>query len=130
MSPRVQTLTLEDFPRPEVARALSPNGRAHWAKKRAASMLVAGHVVAAALQQGLHPMQGFVVMRPRFTYPNQRKRDDDNLATGVCKAGRDALVKRGYLINDDLQHLRQMPVEVTVQKGVRRLVLMFEEAEG
>lgn len=74
-------------------------------------------------------MHGPVILRATFTYPLRRKRDDDNLATGVMKAVRDALVKRRYLLNDDLQHLRQMPVEVVVEKGVRRLVLEFEEEE-
>lgn len=127
---RVQTLTLDDFPRPRIARTLSPNGRAHWTTRRAASMAVATRVSIAASVQGLVPMRGFVVMRPRFVYPNVRRRDDDNAATGVLKSARDILVRRGYLINDDLQHLRQMPVEVTVEKGVRRLVLEFEEAGG
>lgn len=121
-----QTLTIEDFPRPDVARTLSPNGRAHWATKRACTRLIHEQVAYWALFDLLRPMPGHVTIYPTFIYPQARKRDDDNLATGVMKAVRDALVKGGYLDADDTEHLRQMPVEVRVEKGRRALVLRFE----
>lgn len=123
-----QTLVLEGFPRPEIARALSPNGRVHWSDKRKARLNVVDHVTVSAIKGGLKLMRGLVVLYPTFVYPDHRKRDDDNLATGVLKACRDCLVQGQWLEADDLEHLRQMPVEVRIEKGVRRLELRFEVA--
>ena len=124
---RSQTLVLWDFPRPDVARLLSPNGRAHWAAKRKARLSVMDHVVVAGITSGLKVMWGgMVTLYPTFVYPDHRKRDDDNLATGVMKAVRDSLVQAQWLEADDLEHLRQMPVEVRVEKGHRSLELRFE----
>ncbi|HEY8743964.1 MAG TPA: hypothetical protein VIU62_12735 [Chloroflexota bacterium] len=123
-----QTLVIEDFPRPEIARTLSPNGRAHWAAKRKARINVIDHVTVAALGQHLRnfPAIWLVVLSPTFIYPDHRRRDDDNLATGVMKAVRDCLVNGGWLEADDTDHLKQMPVEVRVEKGRRALELRFE----
>lgn len=123
---RGQTLVLEDFPRPEIARALSPNGRAHWAAKRKARLNVVDHVTVAAIRGGLRLMRGQVVLSATFVYPDHRKRDDDNLATGVLKAVRDCLVLGQWLEADDIEHLRQMPVEVRVEKGRRALEITLE----
>lgn len=122
-----QTLTLPDFPRPDMARLLSPNGRAHWAAKRKARLYVIDTVVVWAIKSGLRHMHGPVTMQPVFTYPIARKRDDDNLGTGILKAVRDALVNGGWLEADDVEHLYQDRPEVVVQKGVRSLELRFEE---
>lgn len=124
-----QTLVIPGFPRPEIARALSPNGRVHWAAKRKARLHVVDMVTAYALKSGLQRMQGHVVMQPVFTYPDHRKRDDDNLATGVMKAARDCLVKGGWLEADDMEHLRQLPPEVRVEKGCRSLEIRLENSD-
>jgi hypothetical protein len=120
---------MKDFPDPVMARLLSPNGRAHWAKKRTAREYVRRHVWYFTRMQELEPMTGLVVIWPTFIYPVVRKRDDDNLATGVMKAVRDALVLRGLLEADDTDHLKQMPVEVRVEKGRRALELRFERED-
>lgn len=120
-----QTLVLPNFPRPDMARALSPNGRAHWAVKRKARVYVVEHVMLYARQAGLQPMRGMVTLWPIFTYPDNRRRDDDNLATGVMKAVRDCLVNGGWLVADDTDHLRQMTPGVSVVKGQRSLELNF-----
>lgn len=129
-APATQTLVLEDFPSPEVARTLSPNGRAHWKAKRAAGGIVYEHVMAALARQPIVPMTGRVILRPTFVYPVKRRRDDDNLATGVMKVVRDALVAKGILADDSTRHVRQEPAEVRVEKGVRRLVLVIERDTG
>lgn len=123
----VQTLTIEDFPSPQCARALSPNGRAHWATKRAHTQAVKTVVAVKALVQGLQPMHGTVEIQPTFVYPQRRKRDDDNLGTGVLKAVRDALVQRGYLEADDMEHVFQDRPVVEIRKGERALILTFTE---
>jgi Holliday junction resolvase RusA-like endonuclease len=122
-----QQLVLEDFPRPATARILSPNGRAHWSVRRSETAWCKSLVKVKALIQGLGRMHGQVVIQSTFIYPVARKRDDDNLATGVMKAVRDALVDAGYLEADDVEHVRQLPVQVEVQKGRRALILEFTE---
>lgn len=123
-----QTLRIDDFPQPTTARVLSPNGRAHWAVKNANRDYVHLMVGAVAKAQELQPMAGHVVLRPTFIVPQRRQRDDDNYATGVLKAVRDALVRGKYIEADDTDHLRQMPVEITVEKGHRALILELESA--
>lgn len=123
----VQTLVLEDFPQPVTARALSPNGRAHWAVQKAEKEKTQVRVYVAAKRQGLRRIVGMAVLRPHFTFPEHRRRDDDNLATGVMKAVRDGLVRGGYLKDDDTEHVRQMPVQVSVERGRRALVLEIED---
>lgn len=125
----VQTLTFPNFPSPQCARALSPNGRAHWASKRNHAKQVKQAVHVRALIQGLAQMDGIVEIQPRFIYPVARKRDDDNLATGVMKAVRDGLVEAGYLKADDMDHVVQKRPIVEVQKGTRALILTFTEIE-
>lgn len=121
-----QVLTLEPFPRPETARALSPNGRVHWAVRKYHVDLVHGTVVIVARAIALPIMRGMVTLQPTFVYPVKRARDDDNLATGVMKAVRDALVRGGWLEADDTEHLRQLPVIVQVERGRRALILDFQ----
>ena len=122
-----QTLTLPNFPSPKCARALSPNGRAHWATKRAHTKAVKEVVHVRALILELGQMQGVVEIQPTFIYPVARKRDDDNLATGVLKAVRDGLVEAGYLKADDMEHVIQKRPIVEVRKGTRALILTFTE---
>lgn len=124
-----QVLVVEDFPRPTVARALSPNGRVHWSVSHAARDEVAEAVAFAARDQAIRPTTGQVVLSPTFVYPDRRKRDDDNLATGVMKAVRDALVRLNVLAADDTGYVRQEPARVEVRPGERRLLLDIEEVE-
>jgi hypothetical protein len=123
----VQTIVIEDFPRPEIARQLSPNGRAHWAIRHKARQSVIDHVTAAAIRGGLRHMRGLVVLHATFVYGEQRTRDQDNLTTGVTKAVIDCLVKGNWLDADDMTHFRLAPVEVRLEKGRRALELRFEE---
>jgi hypothetical protein len=122
-----QAITIEDFPRPEIARQLSPNGRAHWAVRQKARRTVVDHVTAAALRGGLQRMRGLVVLHVTFVYGEHRTRDQDNLTTGVMKALIDCLVKGGWLAADDMTHLRIAPVDVRIEKGRRAVELRFEE---
>lgn len=125
----IQSLVIPDFPHPTVARALSPNGRLNRLSKeyRKARLVVIDNTTVYAIKQGLKPMHGKVRMTPYFVYPDHRKRDDDNLATGVTKLVRDTLVKGGWLEADDKEHLEQASVTVVIEKGHREMRLEFEE---
>jgi len=124
-------LVLRDFPRPAVARSLSPNGRSHWAQKHLARTAVHQRVWLEAYLQGLPKMHdGLVTIRPTFTYPIGRRRDIDNACTGVLKASLDALVRGKWLADDSSEYVRLEPPLVHVEPGVRMLVLEFETSDG
>lgn len=128
-NPGRQWLILDDFPSTAVARALSPNGRAHWATKRRARLAVEGEVLAAALAQHLRAVSEPVRLRFRYVYPNERQRDVDNLTTGVTKAVIDALVRGRWLAADDSEHVVEVKAEAAVQKGAgRRLEITLTPA--
>ena len=119
-------LEIRDFPQPVVARSLSPNGRSHWAQAHLARTAVHQRVWVEAFTQNLPKMSGLVTIRPTFTYPQERHRDQDNLCTGVLKASLDALVRGGWLVDDSSEYVRLEPPVVRVKAGVRNLVLEFE----
>jgi len=74
-------------------------------------------------------MCGLVVIRPTFTYPQKRRRDDDNLCTGVLKAALDGLVRGGWIEDDSHDYVQLESPVVRVDPGVRSLVLEFETSE-
>jgi Holliday junction resolvase RusA-like endonuclease len=122
-----QRLIVDGFPSTAVARVLSPNGgRAHWRQREACQKIVEANVSAACVIQKIQPMTGRVVIYPTFVYPVHRRRDDDNLATGVMKSVRDTLVKRGILADDSVEYVRQEPAQVRIEKGQRRLEIVLE----
>jgi Holliday junction resolvase RusA-like endonuclease len=121
-----QKLVIEDFPTTDVSRALSPNGRAHWATKRQQRMHVASEVVIEATRSGLRPVSGPVRLTFRYVFPEQRKRDVDNLTSGVTKACIDALVRGRWLPADDSEHVLSVRAEPIVERGCRRLEITIE----
>jgi Holliday junction resolvase RusA-like endonuclease len=124
-------LELDNFPRPSVARTLSPNGRAHHMAKYHAVQAVQTHVKVMATMAGLRPMEGLVSLKLTYVLPQHRRRDTDNYSGGgVTKAVIDALVRGGYLEADDTDHLRLLPVEIRVERGKRSLELTFETSGG
>lgn len=125
-----QTLIVDDFPSTADARALSPNGRAHWATKRMARKAVASEVVIAATQQGLRPVDGPVRLLFRYVFPDRRNRDVDNLTTGVTKAAIDALVRGRWLAADDSEHVTEVKAVAVVERGKRRLEIEIARRPG
>lgn len=121
------TLILDNFPSPDIARALSPNGRTHWAEKKRAREAVQVAFYLAALQQGLDVFDGQVRITYRWVFPDHRARDLDNLSTGVVKALQDCLVKADVIRADDTSCVVGMSVEVSVEKGRRALVVTVQE---
>jgi Holliday junction resolvase RusA-like endonuclease len=120
-------LELVSFPLPEIALALSPNGRAHHMARHRAVKQVQQRVWAEAKMQHLPEMHdGLVVIRPTWTFPITRRRDGDNL-TAILKGAIDALVKGGWLLDDSSEHVRLEPPVICVTKGVRMLELEFTE---
>lgn len=124
----VQRLVLEDFPQPHVARALSPNGRAHWGVRNKARKGVAALVAGESLWRRIQPMTGPVRVTFRYIRPTRGRVDLDNLSTGVSKACLDALVRQGVLEDDDSRHVVELRVEAVYEKGRRALEIVMEEA--
>ena len=120
-----QRLTLEEFPRPALARVLSPNGRASWPARYRATQDVHTLVRLRAAMVALRPMRGLVTLWVTWVVPDHRRRGADNHSTGVLKAVVDALVRGGYLLDDDTDHLRLVPAAFRVERGRRALVLDF-----
>lgn len=125
---RSQTLVLEGFPQPALARELSPNGRVHWARRAKARKSAAAVLHATAMRDGFRPATGPVRMTFRFIRPTLGRIDIDNLSTGVTKAVLDSLVRGGWLVDDDSTHVVAVTAEAVYEKGRRALVIVMEEA--
>lgn len=123
-----QWLVLEDFPDPALARALSPNGRAHWGGKDRAKKRVAAVVAGQSIAQGIDPMPSPVRLTFRWIFPNRRRRDIDNLSTGVVKVVIDSLVRHGTLVDDDSTHVVAVTAEAVYERGRRALEIAMEAA--
>lgn len=123
-----QTLILEDFPHPADARALSPNGRAHWTTRSVARKEVASVVVIEATRSRLRVMWGPVRLLFRYVFPTRSKHDLDNLTTGVTKAAIDALVRGGWITADDSRYVVEVKAEAVYEQGRRALEIVIEEA--
>jgi Holliday junction resolvase RusA-like endonuclease len=123
-----QTLILTDFPPPEISRALSPNGRAHWATRRSARMEVESAVVVEGTVSRLRPVVGPLRVTFRYVFPTRRRRDIDNLTTGVTKAALDALVRGRWIEADDSEHVLSVTAEAVVEPGNRRLEITLAPA--
>jgi Holliday junction resolvase RusA-like endonuclease len=92
--------------------------------------MVMGAVAALARCHGLRPMTEPVEVTFRWTVPDRRRRDIDNLAAnGIAKAVLDALVEGGWLVDDSTQHVTQVRTEVVYEKWQRRLEVILEEVE-
>ncbi len=82
---------------------------------------------SAAREQGLHRVDAPVRLLFRYVYPDRRKRDVDNLTTGVTKAAIDALVRGEWLVADDSEHVTEVKAVAVVEKGSRRLEIEIQE---
>lgn len=109
---------------------LNDQRRAHWTKVRRAKAEVenlVGWHARAQLPKGLR------LDRVRLTViwyaPNARVRDADSLAP-LTKSALDALVRSGYLLNDDSTHVLSVAQQVRIDREHPRIVLELEEIEG
>ena len=122
-STAVQTLIIPDFPSVDIARTLSPNGRAHWVARQKAKESVAEAVWAAwvSRQDELRPMPPPVHVTYRWIVPDRRHRDLDNHGTGVVKVVQDTLVRLKLLPGGDHSTALTSTVEIVYEKHQRRL---------
>jgi hypothetical protein len=123
-----QQLVLDPLPPAPVLRALSPNGRAHWTERKRAQDTMRLCVVVDAVHSGLRSMPPPVRLQAIWTFPQARRRDQDNLIA-VAKCIVDTLVRHRYLQDDRHEMLTVLPPSIRVERGVRKLVLVLESAE-
>lgn len=115
-------LIVPDFPSVEIARALSPNGRPHWAERNKAKKAVRDAVWAAWVcrRDELPPMPPPVHVTYRWIVPDRIKRDLDNHSTGTTKAAQDFLVRQKLLPGGDHSTALTSTVEIVYERGQRR----------
>ena len=105
----IQTIEIPMLP----PRALSPNGRAHWAVKRKAAEPM--KQVAALQGKQLRPISGPATVTVTFIVAQNRRRDGDNWLASM-KPVMDVLVQTGLFTDDDSRHISYAPVRFEVDK--------------
>ncbi len=103
--------------------------RAHWTKVRAAKLEVedtVGWCARAELPKGLRLDRVWVTVT--WFAPDGRVRDADSLAP-FTKSALDALVRGGYLRDDNSKHVRSVQQQVRVDRERPRIVIELEEEE-
>lgn len=89
---------------------LTPNSRTHWSKRSAAAKVWRHAAWATALQAKIPP-QDFIIVRLEYWPPDRRRRDPDNLVSGVLKHVLDGLVDANVVPDDNPQYVQAwMPV--------------------
>lgn len=116
---------------PLPAKALSPNGRAHWRVKAKAAADARQMAKLLALEQlGTHrPRHKTGTIQIKWYSKTAMHPDDDN-ATAACKAHRDGIADSGFLAND--RHLTSRPVLFFVDRQNPRIeihITVQKEAE-
>lgn len=124
---RPQTLVLEDFPNPLLARRLSPNGRVHWAVRAEAKRIAAHRIACECLLQSVVPADGPVRLAFRWVFPTAGRRDLDNLIA-TAKPLIDSMVTAGVLTDDDSTHVVSIAASVAHEKGRRALEITIDPA--
>jgi Holliday junction resolvase RusA-like endonuclease len=123
----VQTLVLDDFPDPQLARRLSPNGRVHWAVRAKAKDAARRRIACECLLQRIVPPDAPVRLTFRWCFPTLGRHDIDNLIA-TAKPLIDALVEAGVLDDDDSTHVVAVTAEVAYEKGRRALEIVIAPA--
>lgn len=103
---------------------LSPNGRAHWAKKHQATKRyreLAYYVARQALGRADPPRWAEATEQATFYFTSNRRRDQDNLI-GSLKAAFDGIADAGIVADDcGLSHLR--PIIIVNPATTPRVVI-------
>ena len=111
-----------DLPMPP--RELSPNYRGHFyeiasirKKYRQDCQVLAQNMMQFGKEYPLAPLAPPVVAEVTFTFPDRRRRDQDNVLASL-KACWDGLVDAGLLADDKMPDFRVEPQQEEYRKGV------------
>ena len=98
----------------------SPNWRGHWGKKYACGKIYHDAVFYCCVdvrnrgfREGLSFLYIKAVINLAFYFPDQRRRDRDNLLARV-KPGLDGIVDAALIMDDDAEHLEIGKVDIFV----------------
>jgi len=101
----------------------SPNWRGHWAPQRSEARVYHNAVFYCcvdARNRGYREGMEFPFTKARlnltFVFPEQRRRDRDNLLARF-KPGLDGIVDAGLILDDDAEHLEIGKVDILVDPG-------------
>lgn len=118
--PPAQSLVIPAWLPEQVANAR----HAHWGQRYTQLKHAQVTVWAAAMRAKWRPIKGRAKLTVTFIFPQQRRRDVDNLyarAKGVV----DGVKRGGWIVDDDSAHL-DLVVRAEVQHGVKATVLLLE----
>jgi Holliday junction resolvase RusA-like endonuclease len=108
----------------------SPNWRGHWAEKHKAGKVYRDAVYyccVAARNKGLIKGESFPFVKAKvklcFVFPQQRRRDRDNLLARF-KPGLDGLAASGVILDDDEEHLETIDVDLHVDGELAPLTII------
>jgi len=111
----------------------SPNWRGHWGNRYKEARVYHNAVFYCcvdAKNKGYREGMSFPFTKARlnltFIFPQQRRRDEDNLLSRF-KPGLDAIVDAGLLLDDDAEHLEIGTVDILVEGRAPLTIIDLEE---
>ena len=114
----------------------SPNWRGHWAPQRKGARVYHNAVFYCcvdARNRGYREGMSFPFTKARlnltFVFPEQRRRDRDNLLARF-KPGLDAIVDAGLLLDDDAKHLEIGEIEIKADPEMAPMTIIDIEEVG
>jgi len=108
-----QTLIIRDW----LPEPLSNGPHGHWSTRQKKLQAAQMMVWASAKHAGLQPVTGRACVTVVLVFGSKRRRDTDNLYAR-CKGVVDGLVKGGWIVDDDTEHL-DLQVHAEVRRGVK-----------
>lgn len=100
--------------------------RDHWTKREKKLKAAQIMVWASAKHANLTPVSGRARLTITLVFPQNRRRDTDNLYARV-KGVVDGLVKGGWIVDDDTEHL-DLRVQAEVRPGQKATEITLEPA--
>jgi hypothetical protein len=98
---------------------ISTNRRSHWSKLRAARKVIKQQVCWLAKAERIPPIT-YAQVHVLATPPDRRRRDEDNLVSGLHKPCLDGLVAAGVLADDSPGHVTSLMPTLREPDGLRR----------
>ena len=103
---------------------LSNGQHGHWSTRQKKLQNAQTMVWASAKYARLTPVADRARLTITLVFPNRRRRDTDNLYARV-KGCVDGLVRGGWIVDDDTEHL-DLQVQAVVEHGHTRTELLLE----
>jgi hypothetical protein len=110
---------------------ITANRRGHWAPLHRARKQIKHDVAHLARAEQIPPLK-FAQVHVLATPPDRRRRDEDNLVSGLHKPCLDGLVAAGVLADDSPGHVTSLMPSLREPDGLRRwrAVVIVREIVG